>query len=201
MLKTLGRRIGKAIDGLIQGPPNPYDVEYRDLSALRRCPVHGEKLRELEAVAASSSRIGSLAEVTVRLQRANEIDDECQASCGRTSLTVPAAYAAAPDLYDEEQALARPKPETPLRVRLLRFAALADRQTPAVPAADGKAIQAIRSAARALAAYDQEHGTAAGPIDPAGIDAGSALEALRNYVRQEYAAWLHTQREETPDTP
>ena len=74
----------RELAGVIR-PQDPYDaykVEYRDLSALKRCPVHGEKLQELTASAASS-RIGSMAEVTARLLHANELDDECRASCDR----------------------------------------------------------------------------------------------------------------------
>lgn len=73
------------------------------------------------------------------------------------------AYDTAPGLYEEEQELVRTMAQLPLRERLLRRAALADRGTLDVPEADGKAQQSIRSAALKLAAHDQAHGTAVRP--------------------------------------
>ncbi|ELP69515.1 hypothetical protein PV735_46665 [Streptomyces turgidiscabies] len=99
------------------------------------------------------------------------------------------AYGTAPGLYDEEQELVRTMSRLPLRERLLRRAALADRGTLDASEADGKAQQSIRSAALKLAAHDQAHGTSAGPIAPTTIDTDSPAAALRSYVRQEYAAW------------
>lgn len=102
------------------------------------------------------------------------------------------AYDTAPDLYDEQQELMRTMARLPLREKLLRLAALADRSTLGVPEADGKALQSIRSAALNLAGHDQAHGTAAGPVAPAIVRASASLGALRAYVRQEYGAWQTT---------
>lgn len=99
------------------------------------------------------------------------------------------AYDTAPGLYEEEQELVRTMAQLPLRERLLRRAALADRSTLDVPEADGKAQQSIRSAALKLATHDQAHGTAAGPVAAATIGTDSPAADLRSYVRQEYAAW------------
>ncbi|MFI8992177.1 hypothetical protein ACIG63_45830 [Streptomyces antimycoticus] len=99
------------------------------------------------------------------------------------------AYDTAPDLYEEHQELVRTMAQLPLRERLLRRAALADRDTLTAPEEDGKALQAIRSAALKLAKHDQTHGTAAGPVAPATLGADSPTTDLRSYVRQEYAAW------------
>lgn len=96
------------------------------------------------------------------------------------------AYSAAPDLFEEQQDLVRVMSQIPLRERLVRRAALADRGTLAVPEADGKAVQSVVSAALKLAAHDRAHGTAAGP---ASLRPDSPLDELRAYVRQEYAAW------------
>ncbi|MFI1869684.1 hypothetical protein [Streptomyces jumonjinensis] len=101
----------------------------------------------------------------------------------------PTAYDTAPDLYDEQQELVRTMARLPLRERLVRRAALADRSTLDVPDADGKAIQAVLSAALKLAAHDQAHGTAAGPIAPQTLGADSPTADLRTYIRQEYGAW------------
>ncbi|MFF4647457.1 hypothetical protein [Streptomyces sp. NPDC001389] len=102
------------------------------------------------------------------------------------------AYDTAPDLYEEQQELVRAMRHLPLRERFLRRAALADRSTLDTPEADGKAIQTILSAALNLARHDQTHGTSAGPIDPATLDAHTAAGELRAYIRQEYAAWRAT---------
>lgn len=99
------------------------------------------------------------------------------------------AYRTAPGLYDEQQELVRTMAQLPLRERLLRRAALADRSTLDVPEADGKAVQSIRSAALKLAAHDQAHGTTAGPTVAATLGIDSPTADLRSYVRQEYAAW------------
>lgn len=76
----------------------------------------------------------------------------------------------------------------PLRERLLRGAALSDRYTLGAAPEDGKTTQPVRSGALKLAAYDAEHGTAAGPVEPASLTANSTLDDLRTYIRQEYAA-------------
>ncbi|MFD8386565.1 hypothetical protein ACFV2X_50090 [Streptomyces sp. NPDC059679] len=100
------------------------------------------------------------------------------------------AYDTAPDLYEEHQELVRTMAQLPLRERLLRRAALADRETLNAPEADGKALQSIRSAALKLAKHDQTHGTAAGPVvAPVTLGTDSPTTDLRSYVRQEYAAW------------
>lgn len=57
------------------------------------------------------------------------------------------------------------------------------------PGPDGKAAQDVLSAALKLAAYDQEHGTAAGPIAPQTLTPASTPAHLRAYIRQEYADW------------
>jgi hypothetical protein len=110
------------------------------------------------------------------------------------------AYDDAPDVLSEMNAvlrlterLRRPGGRTPEAVReqRLRKAALLDRialyevatYSPEVAAS---AVVAARDAAQAVAAYDRQHGTAAGPDGPdSRIWAGS----YRPYVRQEYAAW------------
>ncbi|MFI1259048.1 hypothetical protein ACH4U6_35570 [Streptomyces netropsis] len=97
-------------------------------------------------------------------------------------------YSGAPDLYEEHQELVRMMSQLPLRERLVRRAALADRSALAVPEADGKAVQSVFSAALKLAAHDQVHGTAAGPVAPASLCPDSPLGDLRAYIRQEYAA-------------
>ncbi|WP_330346651.1 hypothetical protein OG858_46920 (plasmid) [Streptomyces europaeiscabiei] len=99
------------------------------------------------------------------------------------------AYDSAPGLYEEEQELVRTMALLPLRERLLRRAALADRGTLGAPEADGKAVQSIRSAALRLTSHDRAHGTAAGPVDPETLGKDSPTADLRSYVRQEYAAW------------
>ncbi|MFF1700032.1 hypothetical protein ACFVXC_41430 [Streptomyces sp. NPDC058257] len=101
----------------------------------------------------------------------------------------PTAYATAPDLYEEHQELVRTMAQLPLRERLVRRAALADRETLDVPEADGKAVQSVLSAALKLAAHDQAHGTAAGPVAPQVLGPGSPTADLRAYIRQEYGAW------------
>ncbi|MFC5149028.1 hypothetical protein [Streptomyces aureoversilis] len=104
-------------------------------------------------------------------------------------LDAQSAYSAAPDLYEEHQELVRVMSQVPLRERLVRRAALADRSTLAVPEADGKASQDVLSAALKLAAHDRAHGTAAGPVAPGSLSSDSSLGELRAYIRQEYAAW------------
>ncbi|MFH8343123.1 hypothetical protein [Streptomyces sp. AM6-12] len=105
----------------------------------------------------------------------------------------PAAYDTAPDLYEEHQELVRTMAQLPIRERLVRRAALADRSTLDVPEADGKASQDVRSAALKLATHDQAHGTAAGPVPPQALSPHSPAADLRAYVRQEYAAWRDPQ--------
>lgn len=105
----------------------------------------------------------------------------------------PAAYDTAPDLYEEHQELVRTMAQLPLRERLVRRAALADRGTLGAPEADGKASQDVLTAALKLAAHDQEHGTAAGPLAPQALGPHSPAADLRAYIRQEYAAWLDAQ--------
>ncbi|MEU2514739.1 hypothetical protein [Streptomyces syringium] len=99
------------------------------------------------------------------------------------------AYSAAPGLLEEQQDLVRVMSQIPLRERLVRCAALADRGSLDVPEADGKVIQGVLSAALKLAAHDRQHGTAAGPIAPASLHPDSPLGDLRVYIRQEYAGW------------
>lgn len=99
------------------------------------------------------------------------------------------AYNDAPDLFEEQQDLVRVMSQIPLRERLVRRAALADRGSLDVPEADGKATQDVLSAALKLAAHDKQHGTAAGPMAPASLRPDSPLGDLRAYIRQEYAAW------------
>ncbi|MBV9024684.1 MAG: hypothetical protein JO362_13035 [Streptomycetaceae bacterium] len=99
------------------------------------------------------------------------------------------AYDTAPDPYLEGEELMRTMKQLPLRERLLRWAALADRNTLNTPETDGKAIQSIRSAALKLARHDQAHGTAAGAMAPVAVTVDASLGVLRAYVRQEYAAW------------
>jgi hypothetical protein len=101
----------------------------------------------------------------------------------------PTAYDTAPDLYEEHQELVRTMAQLPLRERLVRRAALADRETLDVSEADGKAVQSVLSAALKLATHDQAHGTAAGPVAPQALGPGSPTADLRTYIRQEYAAW------------
>ncbi|MGW1765001.1 hypothetical protein ACWCQL_13120 [Streptomyces sp. NPDC002073] len=110
------------------------------------------------------------------------------------------AYDTAPDLYEEQQELVRTMRNLPLRERLLRRAALADRTTLDTPEADGKAIQMLRSAALNLAGHDKTHGTAAGPADPATLGNNTASGALRAYIRQEYTAWRSTDKTSTKTT-
>jgi hypothetical protein len=103
-------------------------------------------------------------------------------------MTDPSAYAAAPDLYDEQQELARSMRTLPVRERLLRLAAVYDRGT-LHAADDPKAGQPARSSALKLADHDRKHGTAAGPLGPDEITTDTADALLRAYIRQEYAAW------------
>ncbi|WP_371558724.1 hypothetical protein OG416_39165 (plasmid) [Streptomyces longwoodensis] len=105
----------------------------------------------------------------------------------------PTVYDTAPDLYEEHQELVRTMAQLPLRERLVRRAALADRSTLDVPEADGKATQDVLSAALKLAAHDQAHGTAAGPVAPQALGPRSPAADLRGYIRQEYAAWRDPQ--------
>ncbi|MEU1824281.1 hypothetical protein ABZ502_17860 [Streptomyces abikoensis] len=104
------------------------------------------------------------------------------------------AYETASDLHEEHQELVRTMAQLPLRERLVRRAALADRSALSVPEADGKAVQSVLGAALKLAAYDQAHGTAVGPILPASVGVGSPLRDLRAYIRQEYVAWQQERR-------
>ncbi|MGW6412188.1 hypothetical protein ACWF95_34045 [Streptomyces vinaceus] len=99
------------------------------------------------------------------------------------------AYDTAPDLFEEQQELVRTMRQLPLRERLVRRAALADRSTLDVPEADGKATQDVLSAALNLATHDRAHGTAAGPVAPQALGPHSPAGDLRAYIRQEYAAW------------
>ncbi|MFF6903325.1 hypothetical protein [Streptomyces hydrogenans] len=99
-----------------------------------------------------------------------------------------AAYDGAPELTDEQEELLRTIRSLPLRERLVRTAALTDRYTLGVPPEDGMATQPVRSKALRLAAYDAEHGTAAGPVEPASLTTDSTLDDMRTYIRQEYAA-------------
>jgi hypothetical protein len=82
------------------------------------------------------------------------------------------------------------KPEA-IREQQLRKAALLNRialQEAAryAPEVAAPAIREARDAARALAMYDRQHGTAAGPDGP---DSRVWAGSYRPYVRQEYAAW------------
>lgn len=54
--------------------------------------------------------------------------------------------------------------------------------------ADGKAMTHFRSAALKLVRYDVGHGIS-GPMDPVLLAADAPLDALRAYIRREYAAW------------
>ncbi|MEV7535479.1 hypothetical protein [Streptomyces hydrogenans] len=96
-----------------------------------------------------------------------------------------AAYDGAPELIDEQEELLRTIRSLPLRERLVRTAALTDRYTLGAAPEDGMATQPVRSKALRLAAYDAEHGTAAGP---ASLTTDSTLDDMRTYIRQEYAA-------------
>jgi hypothetical protein len=93
-IKNLARLPERVLVGFLElfdGPPGlsaAYEVERRDLSALRRCPVHGEELKRLVAEAVSS-RIADVAAATARAQYANELDDECRAACRSGSGSVP----------------------------------------------------------------------------------------------------------------
>lgn len=101
----------------------------------------------------------------------------------------PTVYDTAPALYEEHQELVRTMAQLPLRERLVRRAALADRETLGTPEADGKVVQSVLSAAFKLAAHDQAHGTAAGPVAPQSLGPSSPGAVLRGYIRQEYGAW------------
>ena len=103
----------------------------------------------------------------------------------------PAAYENAPDLLEEQEDFMRMRAQLPLRERLVRRAAYADRSTLNVPETDGKATQLVRSTALSLARHDQEHGTTAGPVAATSLTGHSPFCDLRAYIRQEYTAWLH----------
>ncbi|PBC72377.1 hypothetical protein BX261_7250 [Streptomyces sp. 2321.6] len=104
----------------------------------------------------------------------------------------PDAYQQAPPLQEEHEDLVRTMSQLPIRERLLRRAALADRNSLAVSPADGKAAQDLISAAWKLARHDHEHRSAAGPLILADVTVDSPADDLRAYIRQEYAAWAAT---------
>ncbi|MGW2415984.1 hypothetical protein ACWCV5_27990 [Streptomyces tubercidicus] len=98
-------------------------------------------------------------------------------------------YRQAPPLQEEHEDLVRTMRHLPVRERLIRRAALADRSSLAVAPTDGKAAQDLISAARKLALHDREHRSAAGPLILSDVTARSPAEDLRAYIRQEYGAW------------
>ncbi|WP_374987169.1 hypothetical protein [Streptomyces fradiae] len=110
-------------------------------------------------------------------------------------------YDGAPEPSEERAELTRTMRGLPLRERLIRSAALADRSTLGIAPEDGKAAQHIRSGALKLAAYDAEHGTATGPVQPASLTAHSALPELRAYIRQEYAAYRQAESQRAGRAP
>lgn len=103
-----------------------------------------------------------------------------------------AAYATAPQLHIEGDELMRLRRSIPRRDWLLRWAALADRQSLTAHPDDGKAQTGALRPIQQLIAFDAEHGTASGPVHP-----GDAQWAAfpRGYVRQEYLAWAADREE------
>ncbi|MFL4496515.1 hypothetical protein ACJ6WD_35535 [Streptomyces sp. VTCC 41912] len=102
------------------------------------------------------------------------------------------AYQQAPPLQEEHDDLVRMMRQLPVRERLLRRAALADRSSLTVSSMDGKALQDLVTAARKLIRYDDEQRAAAGPLTLTDASPDSPIGDLRAYVRQEYAAWAAT---------
>ena len=113
-----------------------------------------------------------------------------------TSPTSPpspeAAYATAPQLHLVGEELIRLRRSMPKREWLLRWAALADRQTLTAHADDGKAQTGVLRPIQTLIAFDTQHGTASGPVQP---DDAQWVDFPRGYVRQEYLAWAAEQEE------
>jgi hypothetical protein len=102
------------------------------------------------------------------------------------------AYATAPQLHLEGEELIRLRRSMPKREWLLRYAALADRQTLTAHPDDGKAQTGALRPIQTLIAFDTQHGTAFGPVQP---DDAQWVDFPRGYVRQEYWAWAAEQEE------
>ncbi|MEU5108217.1 hypothetical protein AB0H07_39170 [Streptomyces sp. NPDC021354] len=113
-----------------------------------------------------------------------------------TSPTPPSpevAYDTAPPLHLEADELMRLRRLIPEREWLLRRAALGDRQTLTADLNDGKAQTGALRPIHKLIAFDIEHSTTAGPIDP---EDNQWTAFPRGYVRQEYRAWQDQQMEQ-----